>query len=1066
MKIHYTSKGIENKDNVDSIALNRNNEIIFSTTYNEELILHWGLFTKTKPFEWIHPPKENFPKNTKEFDKNALQTHFSNNENVDNNKDDQSIYISLPSIPNLSEPKARYEGMKYVFYVPKCNRWYNNDGKDYMLKFYYPLIKKNISNNFEVPDYVADIIDCEVNYSQWTLAHRYNKVFDILNQIDDSNYQWILVYLRYSYSRLLTWQRNSNTPPRVLSGALSRLTYHLSGLYVSNYKNENKYKDLSQSPSSIIKMIISLLGKGTGNGQAIRDDILRIMHKHNLPRKGLYFYEQWHQKLHNNSTPDDIVICEALLAFLRSNNIEDYRRVLREGGITKERLASYERNITTEPDHNYNYIGDFENFLNILKSVHSSNDLITMFNSAKYIIGNQCYIFDDIIKNKICTDQNGIISQIGKVVNGRKIVSEMLNNICLHDNDNNKVRDLIFFDISLEDYLRQLIEKIIHISLSFETYIHLITLMIENVKYSFPHYIEINLIWVDWNEIVVKHIKDVSYNNMLKIKSVYNRVMILLNKITDFFNLQIQPKAKYLGNEFNIDKEHVEIFSEELIRGTIFFCLSILLRKIEKLIREKTSKSNWLIISRGIGKEVKGKGKYYHNMGDAQFEKFDASTILIVNNVKGEEEVPEGCGGLIIVNDADNYPDVLSHISVRTRNMKIIFGVCFDEEIKKQIKSFDGKGVKLSIISDEIKVEESNEINDNIQEDDKEKEKIIQEGIISSMKKRESFNNIYIELKDYDLKYVGAKSLNSKKLYNNVPNIPWLKYPESFSIPFGTMNKFLLLEENKKISQKLSILYKSLYEKSILKNKDKITEILISIKNQILSLTFPESSQLTTDLNVRLIKFGISKEKLEKAYYSIKSVWSSISNLRVYLSLSKYSIPITEVNMSILVQKIIPSEYAFVIHTKNPMNNNTDELLGEVINGMGEALVGAYEGQGFSFIYNKKTKGYQITSYQNKSIKLINGGDFIFRSDSNIEDIENFSGAGLFDSIPIEKDIEFDMSYKDDKLFIDESFTKKIIEGISAIGVNIEQLYNNVPQDIEGVFSNGDFYVVQTRPQV
>ena len=132
--------------------------------------------------------------------------------------------------------------------------------------------------------------------------------------------------------------------------------------------------------------------------------------------------------------------------------------------------------------------------------------------------------------------------------------------------------------------------------------------------------------------------------------------------------------------------------------------------------------------------------------------------------------------------------------------------------------------------------------------------------------------------------------------------------------------------------------------------------------------------------------------------------------------------------MSVLVQKIIPSEYAFVIHTKNPMNNNADELLGEVINGMGEGLVGAYEGQGFSFIYNKKSKNYQITSYQNKSIKLINGGDFIFRSDSNIEDIENFSGAGLFDSIPMEKDIEVDMSYKDDKLFTDESFTKKIME--------------------------------------
>ena len=98
MKIHYTSKGIENNDNIESVTLNRINEIKFSTASNEEIILHWGLFIKTKPHEWIHPPKENFPKNTKEFDKNALQTHFTKKENADNR--DQSIYISLPSIPN------------------------------------------------------------------------------------------------------------------------------------------------------------------------------------------------------------------------------------------------------------------------------------------------------------------------------------------------------------------------------------------------------------------------------------------------------------------------------------------------------------------------------------------------------------------------------------------------------------------------------------------------------------------------------------------------------------------------------------------------------------------------------------------------------------------------------------------------------------------------------------------------------------------------------------------------------------------------------------------------------
>ena len=168
--------------------------------------------------------------------------------------------------------------------------------------------------------------------------------------------------------------------------------------------------------------------------------------------------------------------------------------------------------------------------------------------------------------------------------------------------------------------------------------------------------------------------------------------------------------------------------------------------------------------------------------------------------------------------------------------------------------------------------------------------------------------------------------------------------------------------------------------------------------------------------------------------------------------------------MSVLIQKIIPAEYAYVIHTKNPTNNSQNEIFAEVVCGMGEALVGAYEGQSFSFIYNKETKNYEIKSYPNKSIALKNEG-FIFRSDSNTEDLEGFSGAGLFDSVPMIENKEIDMSYSQDKLFKDKNFAENIINKIAMIGIGIEKMYG-FEQDIEGVYYNGEFYVVQTRPQV
>lgn len=105
--------------------------------------------------------------------------------------------------------------------------------------------------------------------------------------------------------------------------------------------------------------------------------------------------------------------------------------------------------------------------------------------------------------------------------------------------------------------------------------------------------------------------------------------------------------------------------------------------------------------------------------------------------------------------------------------------------------------------------------------------------------------------------------------------------------------------------------------------------------------------------------------------------------------------------MAVLVQKVIPSEYAFVIHTENPMacENNDQQVYSECCVGMGEALVSDMPGQPLSFVFDKATGATEVISYPSKSQALISNGGFIFRSDSNSEDLSGFAGAGLFDSV-------------------------------------------------------------------
>lgn len=160
-----------------------------------------------------------------------------------------------------------------------------------------------------------------------------------------------------------------------------------------------QYKHQSGKPSEqflssgdLIRLMTCFIGKGSGNGQEVRDEILHIMHRNKISERAGHFYEQWHQKLHNNTTPDDIPICEALLAYLKSGgNMSEYWRVLTENGITRERLASYERKITEEPWYKPEAIRDFENYLAILKRMHSSDDMNLLIGEAWGHVGGDTH---------------------------------------------------------------------------------------------------------------------------------------------------------------------------------------------------------------------------------------------------------------------------------------------------------------------------------------------------------------------------------------------------------------------------------------------------------------------------------------------------------------------------------------------------------------------------------------------------------------------------------------------------------------------------------------------------
>jgi len=89
-----------------------------------------------------------------------------------------------------------------------------------------------------------------------------------------------------------------------------------------------------------------------------------------------------------------------------------------------------------------------------------------------------------------------------------------------------------------------------------------------------------------------------------------------------------------------------------------------------------------------------------------------------------------------------------------------------------------------------------------------------------------------------------------------------------------------------------------------------------------------------------LISFGIKDSEWGLAWNAIKKVWASEFNERAFVACRKINVTLKDIYMAVLVQKIIPAQYAYVIHTTNPTNGEDDEVYAEACRGLGESLVG------------------------------------------------------------------------------------------------------------------------------
>lgn len=980
------------------------------------LALHWGV-TENPRSVWRLPDAILRPAGTTVFGETSVETAFEEGQDL------RRLQMNFPV--DTAPP-----GISFVLHQTETNQWLKHRGQNLFVAIAPPPATAT-----GLSPLAERIVEGEMGEHGWTLMHRFNLCHELIAEAGTAREAWatLFVWLRFSAIRQLDWQRNFNTKPRELSHAQDRLTARLAESFLRQPPNRD-----------LIRLLLGCLGRG-GDGQRIRDEILQIMHRHHIKEVGGTWMEQWHQKLHNNTTPDDIVICQAYLAFLESRgDLRRYHETLAAGGVTKERLAGFERPITHEPEWHPHLrdalLFDFGNYLKLLNSVHSGTDLETAANTAGRWLDGGANDALGFIRRHFQNPDFSAPELANRITHIRRDLNFRLNS----EGDAQRAKDLLYLDLALEQTLRTVIERGLHSGHGSDQLLELIHRALENLLF-LPDGVELAQCQLELQRLPAENRTHVDW--ALHAKAAVDRLRRAVEATIDSFYQLLQPKAEALGRAFHADEWVVRLFAEEIVRGQPVFVLSMLLHHLDPVLRRQAKLGDWQVISPS---QAVGQVHVVGSFRDVQGRRFDRPTVVVAEKVFGDEEPPENVRAVITPSSVD----LVSHVAVRARNASLLFATCYDRASFERLQALTGRVVELKVSANgdvlfaELLQPAAGVASPPQPSDERAR---VRGATVAARRAKPSLQAL--TLKEFSAGMVGGKSFHLQELAAKLPDT--IHTPRSVALPFGVFDAVLAAPANQAVA--------ATYGGLISRIESGPETQLAAIRRCVLDLEIPEALQANLRRAMRTAGLPALTDWNQTAI-RIKQVWASQWNDRAYFSRQARGWPHDALQMAVLIQQVVEADYAFVLHTVNPFTGSRDELYAEVVRGLGETLVGNYPGRALSLVGPKKTGAAAVLAYPSKSAGLFGGG-LIFRSDSNAEDLAGYAGAGLYDSVLLEPPREVALDYTCDQLVWDEKFRADFFATLARIGCAIETAFG-APQDIEGACANGKFYVVQTRPQV
>jgi alpha-glucan, water dikinase len=1092
--IECSTREFMNSKDDDDIFVEVIMEIKDIAKTDERFSLHWA--TKTIDSEqkdqWIMAPDALKPDGTKEFgDGIASRTMF-----------DESGRMVF---------KAKKKDLKNVREIcailTRGEEWLHSDEGDIKALTQDPklIVKESNGTNsgFDASQdpsmsVLKKVCDFEAgnNRNLFSRICLLNDVLEDAKECNEKGMGLVLAWLRLSSTKQLPWYEGHNYQGKDMA--------HLQKVIASRLANvAAKHED--GTSRQYARMAMQFVARGGGNGDDIRLGILNIMREHGIKeghRPGIEdpFIAQWHQKLHSNTTPDDIKICEAYLHFLHTGNWDDFWTHLWDNAkLTREDLAGMKAGWRTEgisgpACHLPQMIGSFKHYLWILKTTHGGADVDTAMGFAQGKLSDEARNgVWDIINNR---NEHWIP---GKIVEVRKL---MLSN-WKHDGEPD--RDVVMLDAALEKFFRTKVEQIDFHALDQDSKLSMLELAIENVTLTGEsENMQKSLDYfrrAQGEECGPRWSESWALTMKAALDNVTCAIAKDMDALCEISNTTARKIASVSKN--SVSDSYLMNFGEEVVRGHALFVAAGLANASFGDARNACkNKSPWLISANGESPDLLSKcaGKVLiKNLEDAQGEDFtkqnDAIPIVFFSEkLGGLEDIPKGVSAVITKTPVD----VLSHVAIRARNTGAFLASVQSDEIWEELinkkfefvsvsKSIDGNSVEFSAVKEVearrvlLSSSSSNKGSTatTVGDDDGTNNSI-------SVPKPKATRKLVVFPDAYAQGVVGGKS-QSLASSAKVAKAAGCVVPVSFALPFGSFEKALKKdpETKKALDQCLKIAASTVKTNDIDLRREalamarKVVSEGLELPDdfaQELESAVAETSSSTTSEN---------KISVDELWSSITGVWASKWTERAFNSRIAVGIKETDLSVAVLNMELCDAKYAFVLHSKDPTDESDDDIMcGEICVGLGEALVGNDPGRALGFRMNKKTKEVlEITSQPSKPVRYISPTTtttmnnntkkgktcYISRSDSNGEDLENFAGAGLYDSIPTSKTIERANDYAQCELIWNVQKRDEILIKLCSLAIEIEKAHKSKAQDIEGCVLNDEaetLVLLQTRAQV